>query len=341
MRLVRPFLRHISALASPHFARAPEGALRLAGCDFTALSSDARIPVRAALLWLEEVVAGTGDHALGLHAAQHFERGGYDLVEYAARSCGTWGEALEIVLRYVHLLNEAADYGLYVSQGTARLELRSKIPLPRAAADFTVCGLALAALRWTGAETLEGYELWFRHPAPQDQAAYNARFGLARLCFDAPVDALLFDASCLVAPLRTADPNLNALLRRHAEQSLGMVAERRSMAAQVRSLLTELLPAGISQGERVARRLGLSRRTLSRQLESEGTSYESVLEEVRYGLARQYLTRGDLNVQDVAFLLGYSETAAFSRAFKRWSGIGPTSFRNRCKGIESATLAAR
>lgn len=340
MRLVRPFLRHISARSGPpDLAHAPEGALR-PRCDFASLSPDARIPVPVALSWIEHVVASTGDADLGLHAAQHFERGGYDVVEYAARSCSTWGEALELVLRYVHLLNEAADYGLYVSHGTARLELRSKVPLHRAATDFTVCGLAAAAARWTCAPTLAGYELWFRHAAPASLAVYAQVFGAARLRFGAPVDALVFDEALLAAPLRSADPNLNALLRRHADTALGM-SEWRSTSSRVRALLAELLPAGIAQGERVARRLEMSRRTLSRQLESEGTTFEAVLEEVRYGLAMQYLTRSDLNVQDIAFLLGYSETAAFSRAFKRWSGRGPSRFRKDPAASASRTLVAR
>jgi AraC-like DNA-binding protein len=71
----------------------------------------------------------------------------------------------------------------------------------------------------------------------------------------------------------------------------------------------------------------MSRRTLARQLAEEGTSFEALLDEVRLGVALQGLTGSELNVQDVAFLLGYSETAAFSRAFRRWTGQSPAEYR--------------
>ncbi len=255
MRLVRPFLKHMADSGV-------EGRI----CSFASWSVDARIPVRVALAWIESAVESSGDPDLGLRAVKRIEHGGYDLVEYAARSCSTWGDALEIVLRYVHLLNEAADYALHVGAGSARLELHSKVPLNRAAADFTVCGLVSAATRWTRTGSLSGCELWFRHPKPSCTRAYEGLLGPVVLRFDAPFEALIFDEEQLAAPLRTADPNLNALLRRHADQALSSCLERRWVTGRVRELLMELLPAGVAQGERVARRLGMSRRTLSRQL---------------------------------------------------------------------------
>jgi AraC-like DNA-binding protein len=312
IRLVRPFLKQVgepaAALAAPW--------------AFASLPPDARIPVSVALSWLECVVASLRDPDLGLRASRHMERGGYDLVEYAARSCETWGDALRVVLRYGHLLNEAADYALHVVGGSARLELRSTLPLDRASSDFTVCAFASAASRWAGVSSFAGFEFWFRHPEPRCTRLYAQTFGAARLRFDAPLEAMVFDAALL-----TADRNLNVMLRRHADQVLSSLPKRHSVASRVRSILIQLLPTGAAQCECVAEQLEMSRRTLSRHLAEESTSYEALLDEVRLGLALQCLTNSDFTVQDIAFLLGYSETAAFSRAFKRWTGQSPGQYR--------------
>ena len=73
----------------------------------------------------------------------------------------------------------------------------------------------------------------------------------------------------------------------------------------------------------IARKMGVSRQTLFRQLKAEGVTFEKVLDEFRYKLALQYLTARNLPVNQTAYLLGFSEPAAFSRAFKRWSGASP------------------
>jgi len=84
---------------------------------------------------------------------------------------------------------------------------------------------------------------------------------------------------------------------------------------------------GELDGRRVATRLGMSRRSLTRHLEHEHTSYSELLNEVRRELALQLLRRDDLDVQEIAARLGYSLTAAFSRAFRRWEGMSPMQYR--------------
>jgi len=109
-----------------------------------------------------------------------------------------------------------------------------------------------------------------------------------------------------------------------------VVAPRRSRAGvvgDVRVLITQQLPAGAPMGA-VAAELGLTERSLRRRLVAEGTSYQALLDEVRSAIARSLLgARATIPVADVAARLGYADAAAFSHAFRRWTGTTPASYR--------------
>ena len=102
--------------------------------------------------------------------------------------------------------------------------------------------------------------------------------------------------------------------------------------SQVEKSLETMLPTGDVSIDRVAAELGLSRQTLYRRLKAEGATFEGLLEATRRKLAVRYLKRERLSVKAVAYRLGFSEPAAFSRAFKRWTGASPSTFREASSG---------
>ena len=97
----------------------------------------------------------------------------------------------------------------------------------------------------------------------------------------------------------------------------------KSVSRDVERILEPLLPTGDIGMDRVARQLGIGRQTLSRRLKAEGTNFERVLDGLRRRMARRFIDRDGLGVKQTAYLLGFSEPAAFSRAFKRWTGRSP------------------
>ncbi len=99
-------------------------------------------------------------------------------------------------------------------------------------------------------------------------------------------------------------------------------------AERVRAALLEGIPSGLLTMEAMARKLALSKRTLQRRLEEEGTSYQQVLTETREALARHYLEKTALPAAEVAFLLGFDEPNSFYRAFRQWTGRTPDSLRS-------------
>ncbi|MFT3924703.1 MAG: AraC family transcriptional regulator ligand-binding domain-containing protein [Myxococcales bacterium] len=316
LRLVLPFLKVVSGQKG-----ISEGLI----AKLSAMAPDDRLPVSRLLRWLDSAVQVSGDPDLGLKAVLRVERGGYDVIEYAGRSASNWGEALELMLRYIRLVNEAADFSLQVRERRAFVELRSRVPLNRAASDFQAATVSVAARAWIG--SLDTFEIWLTHAEPRELGVYRRIFGDAPIHFGAAQDAVSFDSALLEVPMKSADPKLNAVLRRHAEHLISELPEPDWLTGKVRQLLLNLLPAGKTNADYVATRLGMSRRTLTRHLEREGVTYKDLLEQARRELAYQYLSSKSADIQQIAFMLGYSETAAFSRAFRRWSGQSPAEYR--------------
>ncbi len=173
-------------------------------------------------------------------------------------------------------------------------------------------------------------DVWFQHPAPRDVGAHERFFG-CRVRFSAPETRIVLAGEVMDRPPRTRDPGLYAYLDRHALALSTTLGERATAAERVRQLVLPMLRAGEpSQGE-IARKLGMSERTLQRRLREEGRSFADVLDGVRRELAARYLADPQLAIYEVAFLLGYSDPSSFHRAFRRWTGEGPQEFRVRIR----------
>ncbi len=145
--------------------------------------------------------------------------------------------------------------------------------------------------------------------------------------FSAAHDALYLPKAALALPMRSPDATLCQLVERHAEQLLGALPETAGIVAQVQRVLSERLRHGEASIDAIAPRLGMSRRTLQRQLTQAGTRYRDVLSALRRGLAEQYLRHSQIRSEEVALLLGYADTTSFHRAFREWTGQTPGAFR--------------
>ena len=99
-----------------------------------------------------------------------------------------------------------------------------------------------------------------------------------------------------------------------------------STADKVKTVIVRKLPSGKVTDKTVATALATSSRNLRRRLNAEGTSFRQILNDVRFQMARKYLIKENMDMSEIAFLLGFSNQSVFSRAFKRWSGISPRQF---------------
>lgn len=167
-------------------------------------------------------------------------------------------------------------------------------------------------------------EVRFTHDEPVYRSEYERIFRTP-VVFGAEMNGLRLDEAFLSSfrpPPSSA--YVTSVLKEHAEGLLVRLEESRSTRGDVERLLTPGLQIGEMGMEAVAAKLGLSRQTLFRKLRAEGVTFEQVLDELRHRLALEYLSGGRTSVKKTAGLVGYSDPAAFSRAFKRWTGSSPS-----------------
>lgn len=152
------------------------------------------------------------------------------------------------------------------------------------------------------------------------------------LRFGQSMDAVLFDPQVASQPIVGADEVLLHILEQHAQLLLEQSPGEDELYSRVEQAVAQSLHGGQPRVTQVARSLGMGERTLQRRLSERGLTFNDVVDQVRERLARQNVARDGVTLTEVAFLLGYSESSAFIRAFRRWTGETPRAYRKRALG---------
>jgi AraC-like DNA-binding protein len=275
---------------------------------------------------LNHCVARTGCHHLGLLVGQQGQLQDLGLIGLLAKYSPDAGAALRSLVRHFHLHARGVSLSLTVDDDAATLGYT--IHLPHTVATDQV-GDGAAAMMLNVMRSLCGpdwapAEVLLAHRRPADERPYRQVFR-APLRFDAECNGLTFPAHWLSHPLPLADPDLGRLLQRQIDALEARHAD--AFPEQVRSVLRSALLARHAKAEEVAALFSMHTRTLSRRLEAFGTSYQELLDEGRFEIARQMLEDSALEVGQIATALDYADASAFTRAFRRWSGTTPGQWR--------------
>ncbi|MBM7063418.1 AraC family transcriptional regulator [Pseudomonas sp. UL073] len=264
---------------------------------------------------------------LGLLLGRHMHVSSYGLLGYTLLSAATLGDALRLALDYPALLGTYFELSLQVDGATVWLQAegyRDVAALEVFNLEYCLASMKLVCDDLLG-QPLPLHGVRFRHAAPDYQAEYAASFPCARQ-FGAAHNAFGFAAAWLDQPLPLADPVTHRDMRERCRQLNGEFVSRQAWVTRARQLLAAQLPAAPGL-EALARQMRCSPRTLRRHLHDAGSSYQALLDELRYARARHLLEEEHLPIQRIAEAMGYSETAAFRHAFQRWSGVSPSRFR--------------
>src|SRR5262249_1324158 len=149
----------------------------------------------------------------------------------------------------------------------------------------------------------------------------------------AAVDEVAFSNSIGQLPVVGADPYLNELLLKYCQEALADRPTRQtSFESSVENAIAPQLPHGKVRLGEIARKLGVSQRTLARRLSSEGLTFAGVVQRLKSDLAKRHLANEKLSISEVAWMLGYQDVSAFAHAFKRWTGRAPRAMR---RGVAS------
>jgi AraC-like DNA-binding protein len=306
--------------------------LRRVGLSLEALQDpDARFSPEQGLELVHLAIEAGGGDNLGLRLAELYEPGVFGVLDHLAHSARTLREAIELLCRYERIHQNGMRTELQVRGPRAFIShtMLHPYPLPRQVSESTLANLTAIGRKLTGIDYAP-LDVWFAHPAPADTREHE-RFFRCRLHWEAAHDALCIPAELLDTPLRKPNTRLVHVLEQHARELLQKLSIEGSFRDRVRERMCIELPRGSASLESLAAALGMSARTLQRRLRSEGTSHAALLEELRRKLAEEYLQRSGLGTEDVAVMLGFSDSRAFRRAFKSWTGQSPIEFRTQTK----------
>ena len=199
--------------------------------------------------------------------------------------------------------------------------------------DF-VMSLVLDMCRMNYGAALRPVEVRLSRARPGDTEPYRHFYGCP-IHFGAHEDSFLISNRVADEPLPTANRQLAGTLDGILAAQLAAL-DKNNLAARCRSRLLEQLTSGDASAQEIARQLHVSRRTLQRRLAESNTTYQKLVDDTRRDLALRYMEDAGKSITDVTFLLGFSGQSAFTRAFKRWTGISPTRYREQKQASAAA-----
>ena len=289
-----------------------------------------RLEVRTQIKLLELAAEEAQDEWLGFHLARSFDLREIGLVYYVIASSEQLAEALRNAERYSQINNEGVRLRFRMRDGSAVIALEY-VNVDRQAdrqhIEFWLVTLVRICRQVTNGR-LSPLQLKTKHVRNGMPIEVRAFFGV-EIEFGADADEIWFPRAIALLSVVGRDERLNELLRRYAEEALARKPrERLSVRSKTEDILSERLPHGGVTAVEIARRLGMSPRTLSRKLADEGTSFAEILDQLRAALAKRYLYDKALPISEIAWLLGYREISSLTHAFKRWTGMAPRRFRS-------------
>ena len=316
--------------------------LRSLGADASAVCTEAGIDIglfddpdnlisNAARIHLFNLcVTRTGCRHFGLLVGQRTSLPSFGLVGFLVQHSPDVGTALRSFVRYLHLHvhgtaptlavnGRRASFGYEIHQ--PRVESVDQLADGGLAAGFNILR-TLCGPDWMPVEVL------LAHPKPKDTSPFSRFFG-APLRFDAGHNAVVFSADWLNHRMPGADLELRRLL----QKQIDALDTRHSddFPEQVRTVLRTALLTGHAGTDQIAGLFSMHSRTLHRHLQASGTSFQELLDEGRFNVARQMLGDSAAGVSEIAATLDYSNASAFTRAFRRWSGTTPAQWRESRK----------
>ena len=248
---------------------------------------------------------------------------------YAFRNAETVGHALSLTRRHARILGEALVPEIRIGEGRLTIarrwprELGHNRPFAEGAFSYTIGIIG----EITGSRPIP-IEIRCQFSRPAD-ADHSARVFGCELRYDCGETSIAFPESLVHQPVIGRDPELFAIVDRYAQRLAGAPVEVGTLAADVRAVIRAVLASGEPSIASIARKLAMSARTLQRRLAEENLTVSALVEEVRHELALGYLNDPTLGMSDIAFMLGYSDVTSFQRAFRRWTGEAPATFRRR------------
>jgi len=279
-------------------------------------------------LW-DIAIAFTKNPAIGLIVGGKVDPSRFSVVTQASFQCETILQGLQKYVRFFSIVNQGVTMSLREEGDLGILEFQY------ASSEFycvpemeRMISAAMARCHYLVGDKIKVKHFCFEHAQPEYIKEYETVFD-APLLFEQEKTAIVFDRSLLATKINKGNPYLLNVLTSYAEKLLQKIQSKSDVKDKVRFLIRNHLADDIELDvQMAAKELNMSRHTLYRKLKKEEVSFQSLVEGVRQEEALRHLQENRVSVSEVAFLLGFSELSAFSRAFKRWTGESPAQYRS-------------
>jgi AraC-like DNA-binding protein len=305
--------------------------LARAGIDATALQDgDTRLPYAQYVALMRAAKDATGDPALALHFGEAVDVSDISIVGLIGKASETMLDAFEQLNRYVRLIVDVTLEGenrFAMNRDASGLWFTDMRAAPNAFPELTESAFAhiIAGPRRSGfPEWIK--EVRVTHPRPAYGDEYERMFKTP-IVFSSDRNAMRMEESIVTIKVGILPRYVFGVLTEHADALLRDLEKSGTTRGRVESLLMPVLHKGEANMDAIAEKLGISRQTLYRTLKDEDVTFEQVLDDLRHKLALEYLRARKTTVNETAYLVGFSDPAAFSRAFKRWTGKSPSEMR--------------
>lgn len=307
------------------------------GMDLALLKDPlARYPVHQTMAFWQRAIEATGEPLLGLDVARQITPMTFHALGYAGLASQNLADLFTRLSRYFRVVSDAGELsfervgraGCLRVSGDARVlaEADTQAAWGPVDAFMSVILRACGALYGPDFRVLE---LRLQRPQPRDHERYERVLRVIPI-YGSDANALWLDEAVLMRPLAYA----NEELARINEEAVGRYlsqwqqGQADDLPLRMREWFGVRLPQGEPRQEDAAAHLGLTTRSLQRRLAEQGTSYRDVLQQARHALALAHLRAGVYSVSEIAYLLGFAELSAFTRAFRRWTGVTPSAWRD-------------
>jgi AraC-like DNA-binding protein len=301
------------------------------GVDPSALDDlDMRVRFEAYVALMRSGKQLSGDPALPLHFAEAIDMSEFSVVGLLSLASETMKDALAQLNRYGQLVVEvdigAAERFVYEfkDNGAWLIDTRKNPDDFFELTESTFTRMIVGPRRFLPRSY--ALEVHVTHPEPAHRAAYD-EIWRCPIVFDAPWNAIRTDFSLREQRVQLHPRYAFGVLSAHADALLKDLENSKTTRGRVEALLMPILHTGENSMDAIAAKMAQSRQTLYRNLKAEGATFEQVLDELRHRLALHYLSGKKVSVNETAYLVGFSDPAAFSRAFKRWTGTNPRDAR--------------
>jgi AraC-like DNA-binding protein len=308
----------------------PDEVFRKVGLNREAFrDTDRFIPSAAFGRLLEEAARETAEDCFGLRFGESYNPKNIGPLIYVVLNSPTVRAGIENAQRYLQVHNQGAKWSLTVQDRRAYVYYQVMPELGiQELRQYNEVGMvvALYTLRLMVGSHWSPVEVRFAHPQPADISEHLRVFG-APVLFGYGVNTFVIESEFLERQIPAADPRLYGILKRYLERVLDEMPREDGLLSCVRRIIAELMRDGDPTLSRVAKKMALSARTLERRLNESGVIFKQVIADTRRRFAINYLKDSNNTLTEIAFLLGYSELSAFTRAFKRWTGQTPMEYR--------------